>query len=379
MGPNTYPVEDKLMTLVLEVFKAYLLSSDDREDAESMMDRYIETGSLTEKRKMSVGFHDLSDSSDDELLKEKQKRMRVSYAAGQKKMKEKYLEIKENKQQEMEDNTQKEKEQEKESPSEMTDTQEARSSDEDEQVERTGEQKKSGATEDEKTKDDANKENEQTIFKIKKVIHSETPVRMKKVVPSEDTSSSRLLKKSRIDRKSSWLRNLEEVVSSDDEEDLRLSKEELMTKCQMQAFELQKRSKEIRRLSQENENLRAALGLAKELPDLLQKVRRLKSSPTPSPSTKPSAVLSTPKPVSPTPGIRRAPLQAITPVARENENGEEVVQFGSACISAKKLKSNVGSRYSHLVNYIMEEIFTEEEMAESSLTGSKGRTKTEDI
>ncbi|XP_062618666.1 uncharacterized protein LOC134280279 [Saccostrea cucullata] len=116
-----------------------------------------------------------------------------------------------------------------------------------------------------------------------------------------------------------------------------------------------------------------------ELPDLLQKVRRLKSSPTPSPSTKPSAVLSTPKPVSPTQGIRRAPLQAITPVAPENENGEEVIQFGSACISAKKLKSNVGSRYSHLVNFIMEEIFTKEEMAECSLTGSKGRTKTEDI
>ncbi|XP_062599957.1 uncharacterized protein LOC134261547, partial [Saccostrea cucullata] len=100
--------------------------SDDREDAESMMDRYIETGRLTEKRKLSAGFHDLSDSSDDELLKEKQKRMRISYAAGQKKMKEKFLEIKgkedrqqtdesstgqEKKQQEIEDNTQNEKEQ----------------------------------------------------------------------------------------------------------------------------------------------------------------------------------------------------------------------------------------------------------------------------
>ncbi|XP_061167436.1 nucleolar protein 58-like [Saccostrea echinata] len=153
--------------------------SDDREDAESMMDRYIETGRLTEKRKMSVGFTDLSDSSDDELLKEKQKRMRISYAAGQKKMKEKYLEIKEkedrqqtdestssttgqeNKQQKEEDNTQKEKKQDKESPSKIKDIQEARSYDECQQVEKTCEQTQSDAIEDEETNGDANKENEQ--------------------------------------------------------------------------------------------------------------------------------------------------------------------------------------------------------------------------
>nr|XP_022311095.1 uncharacterized protein LOC111116397 [Crassostrea virginica] len=238
-----------------------------------MMDSLIETGKLREKRKSG----DFGDSSDEETLQEKQKRIRISYSAAQKELKAKFFNQKaQDTVTDLDENT-----------SELKGTQGGSS----EITEDDSEKVKDSDTQE---GIEMNKENERTPLHKKTRSDSETPFRLQKRPHSEIPSSS--LKPSKTLRhlkKTTWVRNLEHDLSSDDEEDVNLSKEELLTKCQMQAYEKGQLKKELKQVKLENEHLRAALGLAKELPELLQKIRRLKSS-TPNPSPTPIAVKRSP-------------------------------------------------------------------------------------
>ncbi|XP_062611182.1 BEN domain-containing protein 6-like [Saccostrea cucullata] len=122
-------------------------------------------------------------------------------------------------------------------------------------------------------------------------------------------------------------------------------------------------------------NFRIGVG---KLPELLQKIRKVKSSTSPPSSTsvvpKPTATTSSVVPKTPI-LPQRSPLTPVSPVSPEDNNAEEVLNFGTAQLVKKDVFRHVGSKSSHLVNYLLEEGFTDEELGTCSLKGAKGRCK----